>query len=266
LANLNSLSGKFQKGDIKSCVSIFDSINYLNIAGLLTEKEKNNLLVASSTIMLLRSESLVYNKGTPLSNLSFLNLDDDSFFKSSTLVNTLFSSAAELRSNFLISQNTIAATKAMLVRAALEAHLPKTIYQKITMLETKPIDKETVKDFLVDDSLLIKVSTIWKIAKTRMYNYMQTEILDMIENRTLSWEEMASLASIPELGAKEITIIANKIMNIPEFDYILRIIAQHSNTPRSVLEAVCSKKKDPRYTLLAKIALSGKREETNFQV
>lgn len=263
---LAKLASLFGRKDLKSGTSIFDSINYLHSVGFIEQKKMKALLVASSATMLIRSESLVYNKGTPLTNLSFLNLDDDSFYKSSVLINKLYSSNADLKNNFLMSQNTVVSVKTKLIFTILEAYLPKLVYKKIATLETVPINKEDVKGFLTDKNPLVRMTAIWKTAETGIHRDVKTEILNMLKNDNLSWEEVASLASISELSAEEVAIIANKIMDIPEFGYILRIIAQHSNTPKSVLENICLKKKDPRYTKLAEIALSGKRKETNFQV
>jgi predicted nucleotidyltransferase len=246
--------------------TVTEAIDLLEKKRVISKREAVSLYKAASTVTLVRSETLVHNKGTSLSNLSFFDPKSNALFASSEVIQENFKSAKKFLEDFRSSQKIIAKYKDHVINWGLKNFLSKEEFSQIAALKDQRNAVQNIRNSLGNKSVVVRISAIWELANRHLLSKTQKEIRKIINQKIYPWEVAASLVSIPELSSGDIRRVTKRIINKTDYGYILRIVAQNKKTPVDVLEIICRKKKDKRYTQLANIALSGRREETNFQV
>lgn len=245
--------------------TIFESLDYLNKIGLLDAITLKKLLDSASEIMLLRSESLKYNKGSLLQGLSFINLSDIKFWEFSIAIRQSFKSSAELKHCYTRGRNLIKKEKCRLINQITALFLDKNDHKLLKQLSMPNANPEIIKQGLKAENEILKIVAIWESSKRPNWNYFSKEINKLINTHS-SWAILGSLVSQKQLNSRLIDNISKIVLNKPSYGYILRIIAQHPNVVNQTLKNIAEANLDKRYTELAQIAINKGQREANYQV
>ncbi len=254
-----------RRGDRAEIRTLLDALDYLELIGDISKTQKEKLSRAASLVILLRSEVLKTNHSTTERGLSFYNPKSTRTFRFSNILSLVFESHDQMARAYKKCSNVISVMKSTLIKHTFSRYL-EAESQLLMKVARRPSSE--IGTFLNSDNRMTRLICIWEMSLRGRYPRCEGLVSGYISSdlNKLTWEETASLVANEDLGTEQIKKLTSSIISKPHFGYILKMVAQHPNTPREVLETIAKQASGERYKELARIALSKGVNETNFQV